>query len=378
MTRSTRRRFLQGGLALGAAAATASLPGTGHSQKPGEPGAPDAPPSLQGLPPIVVASANGLQAVERAHGLLEQGADPLDAVIAGVNLVEDDPEDRTVGLGGLPNEDGVVELDSCVMHGPARRGGGVAALSGIRNPSLVAQRVAFRTDHVLLVGEGALRFALAHGFHEENLLTEESREIWLRWKENLSDRDDWIPAAEPENEQGSLQAPTRPRYPDPAVLDIMDERVYGTINCNALTRGGDLAGVTTTSGLAFKIPGRVGDSPILGAGLYVDNAVGACGSTGRGEENLQRLCSFHAVDMMRRGHHPIDAGIRVLRHVAQACEPRLRDSKGRPAFGLKFYLVDKQGRFGGVSMWSGAQFAVCDGEGPRLLDAAYLFEREGS
>jgi len=125
--------------------------------------------------------------------LIQQGKDALDAVIAGVNMVEDDPRDNTVGYGGLPNEEGVVELDASVMHGPTGRGGCVAALQNIKNPSKVARVVMERSDHVLLVGVGALKFAKAHGFKEENLLTEESREAWLKWKENLSHRDDWLP-----------------------------------------------------------------------------------------------------------------------------------------------------------------------------------------
>jgi N4-(beta-N-acetylglucosaminyl)-L-asparaginase len=311
---------------------------------------------------------------------MQSGDDPLDAAIAGVNIVEDDPEDRTVGYGGLPNEDGVVELDSCVMHGPTGRGGAVGALRNIRNPSQVARLVAFRTDHVLLVGEGALRFARAHGFEEQDLLTDASRKLWLDWKESLNDRDDWIgpEVYEEKLRTGSLPADEHGRGDWRQILDPHGDRVWGTINCNVLDPSGAIAGVTTTSGLAFKIPGRVGDSPILGAGLYVDNDVGACGSTGRGEENLQRLSSFLAVEFMRQGRSPVDAGLDVLRRVAEKCEDRLRDAQGRPDFGLKFYLLNREGAYAGVSMWSGAQFAVGDAErGARLEDCAYLYEREG-
>ena len=365
---STRRQFLARSAALAAAAAAAPLV---------EPGRSSGSSSSQGRPPLAISSANGLASVELAVRRMEEGADPLDAVIEGVNLVEDDPDDLSVGYGGLPNEEGTVELDSCVMHGPTGRGGGVAAIQNIRNPSQVARLVAFRTDHVLLVGEGATRFARAHGFQEQDLLTEKARKIWLDWKEQLSDRDDWLgpemyPGKYPERDQTSQADPTDWRQ----ILDPFGDRIYGTINCNAIDASGNLGGVTTTSGLAFKIPGRVGDSPILGAGLYLDNAVGAVGSTGRGEENLQRLASFLGVEFMRQGKGPVDAGMEVLRRVAEKCEDRLRDEHGRPAFGLKFYLLDKRGRYAGVSMHSGARFAVADAAGTRLEDCAFLYERD--
>jgi N4-(beta-N-acetylglucosaminyl)-L-asparaginase len=361
---STRRQFLARSAALAAAAAASPLI---------EPGRASGSSSSQGTPPLAISSANGLATVELAVRRMDEGADPLDAVIEGVGLVEDDPEDVSVGYGGLPNEEGVVELDSCVMHGPTGRGGGVAAIRNIRNPSQVARLVAFRTDHVLLVGEGATRFARAHGFPEQELLTEKARKIWLDWKEQLSDRDDWIgPEMYPGREQTSQADPTDWRQ----ILDPFGDRVYGTINCNALDVRGNLGGVTTTSGLAFKIPGRVGDSPILGAGLYLDNAVGAVGSTGRGEENLQRLASFLGVEFMRQGREPVDAGMEVLRRVAEQCEDRLRDEIGRPAFGLKFYLLDKRGRYAAVSMHSDARFAVADAAGARLEDCAFLYERD--
>lgn len=312
--------------------------------------------------PVVIASANGIKAVEKAMVLLRQKADPLDAVIAGVNLVEDDPEDHTVGLGGLPNEDGVVELDSCCMHGPTHKAGAVAAIQNIRNPSQVARLVMQRTDHVLLVGQGALRFAKAHGFKEESLLTDAARKLWLRWKESHSDQDDWLPPQERQEKMGA-------RGHSPV------ERTWGTINCCAVDASSNIAGVTTTSGLAYKIPGRVGDSPIIGAGLYVDNDVGAAGSTGHGESNLQNCSSFLIVELMRAGKSPEQACLEVLRRVADHTEPRLRDKIGRPNFGLKFYAVTKDGRYGAASMWSGFQFAVHDGVKSRLEDCSYLYER---
>lgn len=312
--------------------------------------------------PVVIASANGKTAVEEAMRRLRAGADPLDAVIEGVVKVEDDPNDHSVGLGGLPNEDGVVELDSCCMHGPTHKAGGVAALQNIRNPSRVAKLVLERTDHVLIVGEGALRFARAHGFVEENLLTDEARKIWLRWKETHSDRDDWL---SPESDQKSGKGAA-----NPAAIPF----TYGTINCCAVNGSGDLAGVTTTSGLSYKIPGRVGDSPIIGAGLYVDNKIGAAGSTGRGEANLQNCSSFQIVDEMRRGQSPENACRVVLERIIDHTEPRLRDRNGRPSFDLKFYAVSKTGAYAAVSMWSGGRFAVHDDSQAQVVDMQYMFK----
>jgi N4-(beta-N-acetylglucosaminyl)-L-asparaginase len=312
-------------------------------------------------PIVVISSDNGLSATRRAYDLIVAGADPLDATIAGVNLVEDDPEDNTVGLGGLPNEDGVVELDSAVMHGPTHKAGAVAALRGIRNPSKVARLVLRETDHVLLVGDGALEFAKANGFEEENLLTEKSRKIWLYWKQTLSDKDDWIPPPEEEL--------------DPAVAAFF-HRPTGTIHCAGINRAGDISCVTSTSGLAFKLPGRVGDSPIIGAGLYVDNKIGSCGSTGRGEANLQNLSSFAAVELMRGGMRPREAGLEILRRVAEHTEPRLRDKAGRPTFNLQLYLLAKDGTHAGVAIWGPARYSVTDQNGTRHEASATLYHRD--
>jgi N4-(beta-N-acetylglucosaminyl)-L-asparaginase len=314
--------------------------------------------------PTTIASANGLKAASRVMELLLQGADTLDAVIAGVNIVEDDPDDMSVGLGGLPNEDGVVELDASVMHGPTGRGGAVAALRNIRNPSSVAKVVMERSDHVLLVGEGALRFARAHGFQEENLLTDRARERWLKWKENLSTEDDWLPPH---------------GIKDKGIGQVLNkyERESGTINCLAVDANGNLSGCTSTSGLEFKIPGRVGDSPILGAGLYVDNDVGAAGSTGRGEANLLSCSSVMAVEYMRQGQSPEDACLMACRRIVdQTREARLLDDNGRPLFNVKFYALNRKGEYGSASIWSGGQFAVNTGQKESVLkESAYLFKR---
>lgn len=314
--------------------------------------------------PVAIASANGLGASAKAMEMILAGSDALDGVIAGVNLVEDDPNDHSVGYGGLPNEEGVVELDASVMHGPTGRGGCVAALRNIKNPSKVARAVMERTDHVLMVGEGALRFARAHGFKEENLLTDAAREIWLRWKENLSTEDDWLPPHQIESEDiGQHPAPFR--------------RHYGTINCNAIDLKGNISGCTTTSGLAFKIPGRVGDSPILGAGLYLDNEVGAAGSTGRGEANLLSCSSLLVVEFMRQGKSPEQACLLACERIAaQTKMRRLLDEKGRPQFDVSFYAINQRGDYGGASLWSGARFAVNTGEKTsRLVNAAFLYKR---
>jgi N4-(beta-N-acetylglucosaminyl)-L-asparaginase len=355
----SRRLFLQtsvatvvGGAVAGAAAEQDS-PTRDPSSRP-----------AKGVParPVMVSSTNGLKHLDEGMRMLSAGADPLDAVIRVVNFVEDDPNDHSVGLGGLPNEDGVVELDASCMHGPTHKAGAVAALRNIRNPSKVARMVMERTDHVLLVGEGALRFARAHGFREEDLLTDEARRIWLRWKESRSTDDDWLSPDEVNPRAGARGREAVPH-------------TWGTINCCAVDAVGNLAGVTTTSGLSYKIPGRVGDSPIIGAGLYVDNAVGAAGSTGRGEANLQNCSSFLIVEMMREGKSPADACLEALRRIADHAEPRLRDKQGRPDFGVTFYAVARDGRYGGASIWSGARYAVHDGESSRSVDCAYLFKK---
>ncbi len=316
-----------------------------------------APPSH----PVVVASSNGIPACNRAMELLKAAADPLDAAVAGVTVVEDDPNDHSVGYGGLPNEDGVVELDACVMHGPTHKAGAVAALQNIRNPAGVARLVMRHTDHVLLVGSGALRFALAHGFQKQDLLTDEAREIWLNWKKERSGADNHLPP------EPGHQAAERLR-------DRGLPFTYGTITCLALNAGGDLGGSTSTSGRSYKLPGRVGDSPIIGAGLYIDNEVGACGSTGRGEANLLNCTCFHVVELMRAGAPPAEACRTALARVAARTEARLRDQRGEPDYQLKLYALRRDGVFGGMCMRDEeGQIAVHDGQSARLLPLPGLF-----
>jgi N4-(beta-N-acetylglucosaminyl)-L-asparaginase len=337
-----------------------------------------------GSRPVVVSSANGLRATEKAMEMIRAGKDTLDAVIAGVNIVEDDPKDQSVGYGGLPNEEGVVELDASVMHGPTHRAGAVAALRNIKNPSQVAKVVMERTDHLLLVGEGALKFALAHGFKPMDLLTEESRAVWLKWKETMSDKDSWGPGlAAPDNQAQSLIY--NGDWDRAEVLARAREYIMhpptGTINCIAVNERGDISGVTTTSGLAWKIPGRVGDSPLIGCGLFVDNEVGAAGSTGRGEENIKINGAHTIVELMRRGVSPTDACLEACKRVvANYNNNRAKISK----FQLNFYALNKKGEYGGAALWEytydangerhRSKHAVHDGKTNKLYDSAYLYE----
>jgi N4-(beta-N-acetylglucosaminyl)-L-asparaginase len=331
----------------------------------------------QSVKPIVISSANGnrfknggnVTAVQKAFTMMTQGADVLDAVIAGVNIVELDPLDDSVGYGGLPNADGVVQLDSSCMHGPKKRAGAVASIEGVRTPSLVAKAVLETTDHHLIVGKGAQDFARNMGFKiEDDLNTDHSRKQWLEWKRRVDPAHYLDPATRSEaGRKAALEM-----YAEGL---IREENLHGTINCDGINSRGEICGVTTTSGLAWKIPGRVGDSPILGAGLYVDNAVGAAGSTGRGEANLYNLCSFVIIEEMRRGASPKDAGMEVLRRIKNnTVEKRLLNSRGLPNFGINFYIINAKGQYAGVTMYSGTSFAICNENGPQTIKAEGLLE----
>jgi N4-(beta-N-acetylglucosaminyl)-L-asparaginase len=327
--------------------------------------------------PAVIASNNGNRfknggaqtCVEKAFSMITSAADVLDALIAGVNIVELDPLDTSVGYGGLPNADGVVQLDASCMHGPRKRAGAVAAIEGVRTPSLVAKAVMDQTDHHLLVGKGAQDFARAMGFKiEDDLNTETSRKLWLEWKRRIDPLHYLDPAKREKAGMDALMAMVREGLID-------EQHVFGTINCDGISPKGEICGTTTTSGLAWKIPGRVGDSPILGAGLYVDGDVGAAGSTGRGEANLYGLCSFVVVEEMRRGRHPKDAGMEVLRRIkANTIEKRLRKDDGNPNFGINFYALNAKGEYAGVSMYEGASYAVCTENGPQTLPCDALLK----
>ncbi len=342
-----------------------------------------------GKKPIVISSANGLAACKRANEMLHSGADTLDAVIAGVNIVELDPKDHSVGYGGLPNEDGVVELDASVMHGPSRKCGSVAAIRGIKTPSKVAKLVMTETDHIMIAGGGALKFAKEMGFQEEDLLTDESRLAWLVWKKSLRDKqghNNWTNEVDgPAKSTAQLQE-LREMFPgtdDKTLAWALEMAVHpttGTINCLCLNSNGEMSGVTTTSGLAWKIAGRVGDSPIIGAGLYLDQDVGGAGSTGRGEENIRIAGGHTVVENMRRGMTPKEACLDALKRVAR----NFNNDKSRlNLFDLDFYALRNDGTYAGASLWdkrnskSGARFkfAVNDGGESRLDDPVYLYER---
>jgi N4-(beta-N-acetylglucosaminyl)-L-asparaginase len=343
--------------------------------------------------PVVVASANGIRGVVRAYDMItRQNADTLDAIIAGVNIEELDPEDQFVGLGGLPNEEGVVQLDASCMHGPTKRAGAVAALEGIATPSLVAKAVMDYTDHIMLVGAGAKKFALEMGFKEQNLLTEKSRQDWLRWKACLSPADPWLDAGGEAREEGggkreaaggtteaegtASSALPADRSPLPAWRASLPVKfTTGTINMSAVNAAGDLSSVTTTSGMSWKIPGRIGDSPIVGAGQYCDNTVGAAGSTGRGEANIKVCGAFLIVEFMRQGLSPNEACMRTIDRVIAMTERRLLDARGRPLFDLQFYALAKDGRIGAATAYEGGSFAVADAQGARLVPMPFKFSR---
>jgi N4-(beta-N-acetylglucosaminyl)-L-asparaginase len=360
MSRQVNRREFVAGTAVGLVAA--AVPAFGQ-----------APAVVTRRRPVVIASANGhlfknggdRTCVETAFARMTRGDDVLDALIAGVNIVELDPEETSVGYGGLPNAEGVVQLDACCMHGPKKRAGGVAALEGVRTPSLVAQAVMDQTDHHLLVGKGAQEFARGAGFRiEDDLNTERSRAAWQRWKRET----DPLHYLDPAKRQEAVRRIERRMMAD-GLID--PGHFFGTINCNGVNAAGGVCGVTTTSGLAFKIPGRVGDSPILGAGLYVDNEIGAAGSTGRGEANLYNLCSFLVVEELRRGAHPKDAGMAALKRIkSNTIEKRLLNSRGEPNFSINFYVLTKAGEHAGVAMYGGGDngtYAYCDENGARTV-----------
>ena len=356
MTSPSRRDFIRKSSLVGVAATLGTAPRVV--------GAVTAPQKPKSVGPIVISSRNGSDSVLKAMEIIQSGADALDAVVAGVNLVEEDPNDTSVGYGGLPNADGIVQLDAAVMHGPTGRAGSVACIEGIKYPSKIAQLVLERTDHVNLVGKGAQEFAVMHGYPVENLLTEKARKLWVRWRETLSSKDEYLPPHDPsEKDIGSLYDPVK--------------RHWGTIHCSAIDLAGNISSVPTTSGLAFKIPGRVGDSPIIGAGLYCDNEVGAAGSTGRGEANLENLASFLIVERMREGDTPEAACLYACQRIADHTRVgHLLDDNGRPNFNVQFYALNAQGEVGGAEIWGGkGKFAAANADGGFLVDLAALYTR---
>lgn len=325
----TRRNFLS--RTIGISAGAMMFPSlTGFSQQK----------RSKGITPLIITShtnETGRNAMNAGWEILNKGGNAVDAVEKAANIIEADPEDTSVGYGGLPNERGVVQLDASFMDGRTYSAGAVACLENIKTPASVARLVMHHTDHVLMVGTGALEFARAWGFKEENLLTEKARKIWLRWKEEMSPSDDW---GQPEHLQNIMKS-------EAFLRDFPDiEHHYGTTNVLAIDKNGDIAGCTTTSGLSFKLNGRVGDSPIIGAGLYVDNEAGAAGATGRGEDVIKSCASYFMVMRMKEGRSP-----------QQACEEALqmiidRYSKVNPDFypSEKFVAINKYGELGCATM----------------------------
>ena len=366
-----RRNFVASGAAAGISLA---LPVSNAAASAIESPAVIIPPAAT---PLVISSGNGngyrnggtKTCVETAYSMMTAGTDVLDSLIAGVNIVELDPLDDSVGYGGLPNADGVVQLDSCLMHGPKRRAGAVAGIEGVRTPSKVAREVMEQTDHHLLVGKGAQEFARRLGFTiEDDLNTPNSRAKWLEWKR----RTDPLHYLDPKTRAA---AEHRIRMDMVAEGLIDAEHMYGTINCNGINAKGEICGVTTTSGLSWKVPGRVGDSPILGAGLYVDQDIGSAGSTGRGEANLYNLSSYQIIQNMKQGMHPKDAMVEVCRRIQKnTVEKRLLNSRGLPNFGMSFYGLDNKGRYAGVAFYAGGSYAIGTANGAQTFPIEPIFE----
>jgi N4-(beta-N-acetylglucosaminyl)-L-asparaginase len=337
--------------------------------------------AAKGTRPLIISAHNGLPHLNAGVEVLRNGGDTLDAVLAVVTQVEDDPKDHSVGYGGLPNEDGIVQLDACVMHGPSSRCGAVGAIEKIKNPSLVAKAVMEKTNHTFIVGLGATKFAEDEGFQTMNLLTDESRLAWLAWKASSSK--DWRPGLDsPEWNQRLAELLDTPEKEElrPWIEHVIAHPPTGTINCLAVNEKGEISGTTTTSGVAWKISGRVGDSPLIGAGCFVDNEVGAAGSTGRGEENI-KICGGHTiVELMRRGMSPREACVEALRRVVHNYT---FDKSRLKMFDLQFYALNKQGEHGAAPLWSSdagghpITYAVHDGTQARSVACTPLFQGVG-
>ena len=376
----SRRDFVKTSVLGAVAAGVGASSALGENGQPAHLSAPDTPKR-----PIIICAHNGHAYVEAAYAFLKSGGDTLDAGIRVVKGPEDDPNDDSVGLGGLPNEEGVVELDSCCMHGPTRRAGAVGGVRNIKNVSMVGKAVMEHTGHVMLVGEGAERFAVAMGFPRENLLTERSRKIWLLWKEFNSDRDWWgpglasphwqapAPVSKPQAElfqdriqqlrQRAADLGIEPEFQLAAVRRVLFPP-SGTIHCSVLNDKGEMSGITTTSGLAFKLPGRCGDSPIIGAGCYTDQDIGSAGATGAGEENIKVAGAHTIVENMRHGMSPQEAGMDALKRIVRNYNGDMNKIR---FMDMTYYVLRKDGAYAGVSLWEGYSagnphtFAVHDG-----------------
>jgi N4-(beta-N-acetylglucosaminyl)-L-asparaginase len=379
MEKWTRRKFFLSTLAGSVAASAGKLfggvsPGTTNNSS-------QAAHAEKGTRPLIISAHNGLKHLDDGMQVLRNGGDTLDAVLAVVTKVEDDPNDHSVGFGGLPNEEGVVQLDACVIHGPTARCGAVGAIEKIKNPSLVAKAVMEKTNHTFIVGAGATKLAEDLGFQPMNLLTDDSRLAWLAWKAQSSK--DWRPGLDSPEWNKTLAALLD--TPEKNELRAWIESVVahpptGTINCLAVNEKGDISGTTTTSGLAWKIPGRVGDSPIIGAGCFVDNEVGGAGSTGRGEEDI-KICGGHTiVELMRKGMSPTDACLEAMRRVVHNYS---FDKSRLKMFDLQFYALNKNGEHGAAALWSThangkpISYAVHDGTQAKPVPCTPLFQGTG-
>jgi N4-(beta-N-acetylglucosaminyl)-L-asparaginase len=368
----TRRKFFLSSLAGSMVAGAGKL--FGGTVSPGGSAAGGA--AAAGKRPIIISSANGLHALDKGMDILKKGGDTLDAVVAAVTVVEDDPNDDSVGYGGLPNEEGEVELDASVMHGPTGRAGAVAGVRRIKNVSRLAKTVMERTNHVMLAGDGARRFGVAQGYEEMSLLTEHSRKIWLAWKASSSFN--WRPGVDSPEWKEHVAAIFDGDKEQIAYAErVIAHPPTGTIPCMAVNEKGEISATTTTSGLAWKIPGRVGDSPIIGAGCFVDNEVGAAGATGKGEENIKISGGHTIVEMMRKGMSPTDACLEAMHRVAKNYK---NDKKKLKTFHLFFYALNKDGVHGSASLWNNAysktpaRYAVHDGSEAKLVNCTPLFD----
>ncbi len=386
MEKWTRRKFFLASLAGSAAAAAGKLFGAASGPGAGGLGT-AAAAQAKGARPLIISAANGVKWLDRGMDILKKDGDTLDAVLAVVTQVEDDPTDTSVGYGGLPNEDGEVELDASVMHGPTRRAGAVASIRRIKNPSLVARMVMEKTNHVMLAGPGALRFAQMQGVQPMDLLTDRARTAWLAWKSK--ETENWAPGLDNPEWKEKVAEFIDPKLPEPQRTEMaawLHEVVFnpptGTINCCAVNEKGEISGTTTTSGLAWKITGRVGDSPIIGAGLFVDNDIGAAGSTGKGEENIKVAGGHTIVELMRQGKSPAEACLEAMRRVARNYN---NDKKKLSKFDLNFYALNKDGQHGAATLWGPRpgsthvpSYAVHDGTEAKLVPCTPLFERAQS
>ena len=382
----TRRKFCAAALAGGVAAGAgkvfgATVPASVNEVAPPQESAKLRPGPTTGKRPTIISAHNGLRHLDAGMAVLRSTGDTMDAVLAVVTPVEDDPNDNSVGYGGLPNEDGFVQLDACVMHGPTRRCGAVGAIERIKNPAKVARVVMERTNHTFIVGRGATQFAIDQGFEPMNLLTDKSRLAWLAWKASSSK--DWRPGLDaPDfNKQLAelLDTPERQAWA-PWIKQVVAHPPTGTINCLAVNDKGEMSGVTTTSGLAWKISGRVGDSCIIGAGLFLDQDVGGAGSTGRGEEDIKIAGGHTVVEMMRKGMSPSDACLEALHRVVHNYD---FDKSRLKMFDLQFYALNKDGAYGAASLWSSSgngqplTYAVHDGTEAKSVPFTPLFQGTG-